>query len=133
MVRFAQVFLMSADIGESRAFYEGVLGLEPRDPSGTSVAYETGACELKLQADIEPEALAEYGLSPPGGQRGEGAVFVLAVDERLDSRYGTVREQLRAGPGEVLAEPHEVPWGGRMFLLCDPDGYVIEVREAERQ
>jgi predicted enzyme related to lactoylglutathione lyase len=42
-----------------------------------------------------------------------------------------MQRELADAPGELLIEPREVPWGGRMFLARDPDGYVLELRPPE--
>jgi len=131
MTELSQLFLLSSDLPAAREFYETALGLEPRTVGESSVAYETGACELKIQADFDPETLEPFGLSPPTGQRGEGGIVVLAVEQPLDELYEQMSTALGGGPGELLIEPREVPWGGRMFLARDPDGYVLEIRPAE--
>lgn len=124
-----QLFLMTADLERARAFYETAVGLDSREVGESSVAYETGDCELKLQADFDPAVLAEFGLSPPpDGERGAGAVVVLGVDRPLDDVYERMADELDGAPGELLVEPQSVPWGGRMFLARDPDGYVLEIR-----
>ncbi|KAB1197139.1 MULTISPECIES: VOC family protein [Haloferax] len=131
MATLAQLFLTSGDLATAREFYEVAVGLEPRTVSNGSVAYETGACELKIEADFDPEELAAFGLSPPGSERGDGAVVVLVVDEPLADVYARMERELDERPGELLVEPREVPWGGRIFLARDPDGYVLELREAD--
>jgi len=131
MADVTQLFLLSSDLPTAREFYETALGLEPRTVGDSSVAYETGACELKIQADFEPGTLEPFGLSPPTGQRGEGGIVVLVVDRPLDELYERMSAALDEGAGELLIEPREVPWGGRMFLARDPDGYVLEIRPTE--
>ena len=131
MATLAQLFLTSSDLKTTREFYEAAVGLEPRTIGDSSVAYETGACELKLEADFDPEELAAFGLSPPGDSRGDGAVVVLAVDEPLPEIYERMERELADRTGELLIEPREVPWGGHIFLARDPDGYVLEIRRAD--
>jgi len=131
MTELSQLFLLSSDLQTARDFYETALGLEPRTVGDHSVAYETGACELKIQADFEPETLEPFGLSPPSGERGEGGIVVLEVDHPLDELHGRMSKELDGSTGEVLIEPRDVPWGGRMFLARDPDGYVLEIRPAD--
>lgn len=132
MTELSQLFLLSSDLPAAREFYETALGLEPRTVGDASVAYETGACELKIQADFEPGTLEPFGLSPPSDRRGEGGIVVLVVDGPLEERYERLSTALADGPGELLIEPREVPWGGRMFLARDPDGYVLEIRPGEQ-
>jgi catechol 2,3-dioxygenase-like lactoylglutathione lyase family enzyme len=130
MADLAQLFLMSTDLGAARRFYEDAVGLEPDVVGDSSVTYDTGACELKIQADFDPEELEAFGLSPPPARgRGDGAVVVLTVDESIEETYDRVDDA--DTQGELLIEPREVPWGGRMFLVRDPDGYVLEIRPGD--
>jgi uncharacterized glyoxalase superfamily protein PhnB len=127
MSALLQTYLMTSDLDGSRPFYESGLNLTPRREGESSVSYETGACELKLQADFEPERLAAFNLEPPGDSRGDGTIVVIELDEDLE----TVHDRLASlDAGEPLTEPREIPWGERMFLARDPNGYVYEVRRA---
>lgn len=129
MTELTQLFLMTDDLAASRRFYETAIDLEPHTVGDTSVAYETGNCELKIQADFDAAQLAAFNLSSPTpGGRGEGAVFVLEVDQALESTYERMERVLEDDPGELLIDPRAVPWGGRIFLVRDPDGYVLELR-----
>lgn len=129
MGSLTQLFLTSSDLETTRRFYEAGLGLDPRKVGEESVAYETGACELKIQADFDPEQFAAFGLEPPGdGPRGTGAVVVLTVEEPLEECHERLERTLEDRPGELLVEPRSVPWGGRIVLARDPDGYVVEIR-----
>lgn len=124
-----QLYLLTADLEMARTFYEDALGLSPSKVGDTSVAYDTGNCELKLQADFEPEVLAEFNLEqPPASDRGAGGIRVLTVMDPLKERYEQMHHVLEGGPGKLLTKPRDVPWGERMFLTMDPDGYVWEIR-----
>lgn len=132
MTQVTQTFLLVSDVEQSRRFYEGALELPVSETGESSVAYETGTCELKIQADFEPGVMEQFDLAaPPADGRGAGAVHVLGVDEPLDSVYDRVTRELDGEAGEPLIEPREVPWGGEMFLVRDPDGYVFEIRRRE--
>lgn len=129
MAELLQTYLMTADLERSRRFYEAGLDLSPRREGETSVAYETGEAELKLQADFDEETLASFNLEPPGADRGGGAIVVIEKDEPLEDvhrRIGDLDDRF----GTVLTEPRDVPWGERMFLARDSNGYVYEVRQA---
>jgi catechol 2,3-dioxygenase-like lactoylglutathione lyase family enzyme len=131
MSSLKQIFLMSADLEATREFYETAVGLEPREVGESSVAYETGSAELKIEADFAPEELEAFNLSPPAERRGEGVIVVLGLDQPIAETYERMQRELADAPGELLIEPREVPWGGRMFLARDPDGYVLELRPPE--
>lgn len=126
MPRLTQVFLTTSDLENARGFYEDALGLEPRRVGDTSVTYETGNAALKIQQDFQPETFREYGLEVPDEGRGEGAVYVVDLDEGLEEVYRRCRDSTHA---EVLTEPREVEWSERMFLVRSPAGYVFEIRQ----
>lgn len=128
MVELNQLYLMTADLERSRKFYEDGLDLTPERVGDATCSYEMGQCELKLQSDFSAAVLAEYNLDPPGDERGTGAIFVIAVERNLDDLYESLMAQDASSPGTVLTEPQDVPWGDRMFLVRDPEGYVLEIR-----
>ncbi len=53
-----------------------------------------------------------------------GPVLTLA-DTRIEERVHAVR----ASDGELLSDLAPSPWGGRSFLLRDPDNYLIVIQE----
>ena len=118
-----QIYLMVTDLEASARFYENGLGLPVAERGNRSVEFDTGACALKIEADFDEATLKEFGLEPPGNQRGDGAVVVLGVDdvEAVHERVDGLDE------GRVLTPPTEVSWGRELFLVEDPDGYVVEV------
>lgn len=130
MTELVQTYLMTADLERSRRFYESGLGLAVRREGDTSVSYETGGCELKLQGDFDADTLGGFGLEPPGEHRGDGVITVVETTDGLDDVHERIAD-LEAEFGEVLAEPRNVPWGGRMFLARDSNGYVFEIRPAD--
>lgn len=117
-----QVYLMTPDLEASARFFEEALGLTTTDEGERSIAFETGACELKLEQDFEEDTLAAFGMEPPGESRGDGAVIVLEVED-VEATHGRAVD---AG-ADVLLEPTEVSWGREMFLVRSPAGYVFEV------
>lgn len=129
MTQVTQLFLLVTDIAQSRRFYENVLGLKPSTIGDSSIGYETGNCELKLQSDFDEGVLEQYNLSsPPAVDRGAGAIFVLEVEEPLRDIYRRVNQTFTNTGGESLIEPRSVQWNGRIFLIKDPDGYIYEIR-----
>lgn len=117
-----QVYLMTADLEASTAFFEDALGLTKTDEGDRSVAFDTGRCTLKVERDFDEETLAAFGMEPPGASRGDGAVIVVEVDDV----EATHDRAVDAG-ADVLMEPREVGWGREMFLVRSPSGYVFEV------
>lgn len=116
-----QTYLMVSDIDRSTAFYAETLGLEVTDRGERSTTFANGGAELKLEQDFDEETLDAFGLEQPGSDRGDG--LILGVEApALEALY----DRAERGDCEVLTEPREVSWGRELFLLRDPDGYVIE-------
>lgn len=129
MARVKQIFLMVTELESSRQFYEDGLGLDPDDVGESSVAYDTGECELKIQSDFDPGVLEQFNMSPPPSKnRGSGAVRVIQADEPLADLADRIENDLPDEVSELRMEPREVPWGGRICLVADPDGYIFEIR-----
>lgn len=123
-----QTFLMVTDLERSARFYEGVLGLPVEKRTDQQVTFDTGECTLVLESDFDEETLAAFNMVLPGEERGDGAIFVLDVDD-VDAVHDVVSN---SDLGTALIEPQTVDWGRRLFLVTDPDGYTIEVsRPAE--
>lgn len=121
--RLHQTYVMTTDLERSIAFYTTVLELPVAERGDASVAFETGDCTLKVEADHDEDALAAFGMEPPGEDRGRGVVLVVAVDD-VDA---VARRASNHGTCEVLAPPRETEWGRYLCLVEDPDGYVVEV------
>ena len=129
MPELLETSLSTADLDRSRRFFEETLGLSPERVGDTSASYETGTCELKLQADFPDDVLEAFNLdAPPETNRGGGAMFVMELDEPLDDVHGRVEA---TDGGEALIEPRDVPWGVRIFLARSPEGYLFEVRGSD--
>jgi len=110
------------DVEESLEFYRDVLGLETRDVTEGRVKFDTGECTLVLEEDFDEAVLAEFGLEPPGDDRASGVIVVIEVDD-----VEAVHERAERAGADVRMEPRTVEWGRKMFLVADPDGYVVEV------
>ncbi|RQH02346.1 VOC family protein [Natrarchaeobius oligotrophus] len=118
----SQVYLMVTDLERSSEFYEEVFGLTVEERGSRSVAFDTGACELKLERQFDDETLDAFGLTPPGDDRGDGAITVLEVDD-----VDAVHERAQEAEATIPFGPADVDWGRRILLVEDPDGYVFEV------
>ena len=57
------------------------------------------------------------------GPRGAGMCIYVRLDDEddLDGHC----ERIRAAGATVLIEPHDRPFGARLFAIEDPDGYVV--------
>jgi catechol 2,3-dioxygenase-like lactoylglutathione lyase family enzyme len=117
-----QVFLMVTDVDETVAFYRDALGLDVIERGERSATFDTGRCSLVVEREFDAETLSGFGLSPPGESRGDGVIVVLEVDD-----VDAVNDSAVAADADVAIPPRDVDWGRRMFLVRDPDGYVVEV------
>jgi len=124
-MELVQLFVTTPSLDESRRFYEDALKLEPERVGDTSVEYATEGARLKVQEDFDEERFEEFGMDAPPNppERGDGAVFVLRVDD-----IGVTADRVAEGVGEVVQKPRSVPWGDRIALVRSPGGYVFELR-----
>ena len=106
-----------ADLEASRAFYEGVLGLEPiaRPDLGFPGAwYRAGTCEVHLLQTPEGMDLG----SPPPTTNPMAQHVAFGVED-----YAATLAHLQANGLEVFETS---PEQGQMWVR-DPDGHVIEL------
>lgn len=117
-----EVYLMVNDVERSVHFYEDALGVPVDDRGERSARIETAAGTVTLEEDFDAETLADFGLEPPGDARGDGVIVVLEVEDADEAC-----DRARDAGADVMTGPRDVPWGRRLFLVRDPDGYVLEV------
>lgn len=104
-----------SDLSRARAFYEGVLGLQPAAvldlPDGQWLEYELG-----------PHTLALARL--PGWQPGpDGGVVALEVTD-----FDATVAALKAAGAKFRTEPFATPVC-RMAMVYDPDGNTLCLRQ----
>ncbi len=117
-----QVFLMVSDYKTSYEFYAEKLDLPVKDKSDGHTEFDTGGCALVIEDEFDEETLSSFGLEPPGKSKGDGTIIVIEVEDLTE-----VYERVVSHGVSPLIEPREVPWGRKMFLVEDPDGYVLEI------
>ncbi len=126
--RIAALFLLVRDLARARAFYEALLGRPPEKASAAEVRFDLPALSLTLHADLPDTERARWGIPPEQGARGWGIYVTLSTPDvdaaaELAARHG----------GIVVLAPQQAPWGARICLLRDPDGYWLELRGAAPQ
>jgi len=117
-----QTLLMVSDLDASVAFYRDLVGLSIGEAGEGNVEFETGESTLVLESDFDQEVLDAFGLKQPGEERGMGVIVAIEVAD-----VEAVYNRARAAEVAIRMDPREVPWGRRMMLLSDPDGYAVEV------
>lgn len=107
--------LSTGDLPRMLAFYQGLLGFVECDrfpavgaPKYVELRCGEGASAGKLGLDQDTTSV--FG----GEQRLE--LCVLAKD------CEALVEHLRAGGSTIVAEPQQMPWGGKAAHIEDPDG-----------
>lgn len=111
------------DLGRSRAFYEGILGLQPiprPDFPFPGMWYQAGPCQVHL---IQTAAGADVG-TPPATINPLGRHAAFGICD-----YGEALALLKAKGIEVL---ETTPENGQMWLK-DPDGHIIELIVDQRR
>jgi catechol 2,3-dioxygenase-like lactoylglutathione lyase family enzyme len=109
----------------ARAFYEGVLGLEPIYSDYRLTAYPVAGRDVLLifrKGTTEQTVTLPSGTIP--GHRGDGALhvaFAIGRDE-LD-RW----ETHLASRGVVIEGRNDWERGGRSIYFRDPDGHLLEL------
>ncbi len=104
---------------KAAAFYAAVLGVEVEEMEVGPRVYRV------LKADGRPVA----GILEHTPEMGEGPDTwdVYFASDNVDA----TAEAVVAAGGKVLAEPFDLPVGGRMAVLQDPQGAVFEVMRME--
>lgn len=116
------VFLITKDYEASLRFYAETLGLKEASRARDHARFALKGVSLVIHAPIPDQEMRRWGLEPLREPRGSGVVLTLAPDD-VDRAH----EALLKKGAEVLFPPRNAPWGVRMFMLKDPNGFLIEV------
>lgn len=124
MLIFDRLVLDIEDLDRALHFYTQALDFQVvtlGDWNGNRTALvQLGALHMLL--------LEQPGSANPLQLPKSGPVLTLS-DARIVDRYDIIE---RMGV-EVLAPMAESPWGGRSFLIRDPDSYLIVIQEPAGQ
>ena len=113
------------DFPRSLAWYTEVLGFTrtrdfARDGVVTGAAMTAGDVELSINQDD--------GKKGKDRVLGQGFSIRLTTEQSIDEVAARVK---RAG-GNLESEPADMPWGARIFVIVDPDGYRLVVSSPRR-
>lgn len=114
--------LSCSDLARSLAFYRDLLGgVEsyrfPDEGEPAFIALSIGASSEIGLGGLAAEPLHGRQQRPASGHRIELCVYVDEVD--------AVFAQARANGFEAVADPADMPWGGRTAWIADPDGNLV--------
>jgi predicted enzyme related to lactoylglutathione lyase len=105
------------DIARARAFYEGVLKLEPTQTIETTNGYW-------IEYDLGPSTFAISNIAKEDWKPSrDGPAIAFEVDD-----FDTAVETLRAKSVKFVTEPFESP-ACRMTIISDPDGNSIVIHK----
>jgi len=114
--------LTATDLQRSIAFYRDVLGFivgeEWREKGALmGVEIHAGAVTFMLGQDDFAKGRDR--------QKGIGTRFYCSTAQDIDRFAGQIRER-----GGVLdQEPKDMPWGRRVFMISDPDGFKLTFQQ----
>jgi len=114
--------LTATDLQRSIAFYRDVLGFiigdEWREKGALlGVELHAGAVTFMLSQDDFAKGRDR--------QKGVGTRFYCSTAQDIDRFAAQIRER-----GGVLdQEPKDMPWGSRVFMISDPDGFKLTFQQ----
>jgi catechol 2,3-dioxygenase-like lactoylglutathione lyase family enzyme len=118
--------LFVKDIGASKKFYSGLLGLDIHLDMGKNVIYTCGITLWEIQnTHIIPSKLGLDNITYRRINR-----FELYFETETIQRDF---EHLKNNNIEFLNEIHEEPWGQLTIRFFDPDRHLIEIGESIKQ
>jgi catechol 2,3-dioxygenase-like lactoylglutathione lyase family enzyme len=113
------IVLCVADVGRAIAFYEGVLGMQPREERPGKWSLHFGSNKISLQEASSAPDIARDTVPGSGN-------FCILTDEPV----GNVANILRGLGIDILAGPDEREGAtGKLLSIYfrDPDGNLVEV------
>jgi len=116
------IFLITRDYEASCRFYTETLELKEASRTKDHVRYDLGGTSLVIHAPISDEEMRKWNLEPLREPRGSGVVVTLNPKD-VDRAHDALIEK----GADVIFPPRDAPWGVRMFMLKDPNGFLIEV------
>lgn len=114
--------LTCLDLDASVRWYRDVLGFTvaqtmERDGKTTAAVMTAGDIRIVLNQDD----------GKLGWDRIKGQGFYLQVNVATPADVDAAAERIRAAGGTLVNEPADRPWGVRMFVFRDPDGFKLGV------
>src|ERR1700675_2130199 len=120
----SHVFLLVSDLARSVHFYRQLLERAPASADARHARFELGQVSLTLHEDLAPAELLAWKVDAVPERRGWGVYLTFPTDD-LEQAH---KKLVEIG-AKILTTPRGTPWGTRMFLVKDPDGYLLELSE----
>ena len=116
------LFLFVKNLRRSIDFYKDTLGIPVAREGEQDARFEIDGFNVVIHEDLTQDEFQKWKINPKPGERGWGSILTLRSDN-VDAEYKRLKELDVC----FICEPMSMPWGTRMFLLQDPDGYVMEI------
>jgi predicted enzyme related to lactoylglutathione lyase len=120
----SRVFLLVSNLARSIQFYQGLLERAPASQDARHARFDLGPITLTIHEDLMPEEISLWRVDPMPARRGWG-VYLTVPTPDLEGTY----EKVTAIGAEILTNPRTTPWGSMMFIVKDPDGYLLEISQ----
>ena len=120
----SHVFLLVSDLTRSVRFYREFLERAPVSEDARHARFDLGPISLTIHEDLTPAEITIWKVDPMPARRGWGVYLTFPTDD-LEQAH----RKLAAIGAEILTTPRPTPWGTRMFLVKDPDGYLLELSQ----
>ena len=124
----SNIFLICRNLEKSRNFYSNFLELKEKKKEQDFIEYKVGGINLVIHAPIKDEEMEKWNLKPVINERGSGVILTL-VPENLEDAY----KKILQNNVKILFPPKDVSWGYRIFMVEDPDGFVIEISQKKEK
>jgi catechol 2,3-dioxygenase-like lactoylglutathione lyase family enzyme len=119
--RISLVTLGVTDLGQARAFYEGLGWRSEAEPGADVVFFQAGGMILALWG--REQLAADSGVEDRGGFGGVTLAHNVGSPDEVDR---VMEEAERAG-ASVTRPARETFWGGYSGAFTDPDGHSWEI------
>jgi catechol 2,3-dioxygenase-like lactoylglutathione lyase family enzyme len=116
------IFIFVHDLKRSVRFYRDVMGIPIAREGEQDARFQVGGFNVVVHEDLSRDEFVKWKINPEPGERGWGSILTLQSDD-VDAEY----ERLKPHEPDFICKPTSMPWGTRMFLVRDPDGYILEV------
>lgn len=118
MDKLDYIILLCNNLGNTRRFYEQILGLKLRKASENWIEFSVGDTALTLRKRSRPY---DGKLDPetPGVQ----LAFNVGTTDEVDKWYG----KLKSDKINIIEAPKNQDWGHRTLFFYDPEGNIIEI------
>ena len=124
----SNIFLICRNLEKSRNFYSNFLELKKKKKEKDFIEYKIGGNNLVIHAPIKDEEMKKWNLKPVINERGSGVILTL-IPEDLEDAY----KKMLKNNVKILFPPKDVSWGYRIFMVEDPNGFVIEISQKKEK